>query len=112
MDVDPARRGLSENKRTQTQQGNPSQKIAPPHESSSSLRRVTWPATTGSFSILAIAALTFFSIAWCVSITMSTRRSPSPGYFCTMASIEMRESARMRVMSASTPGLSTTRMRR
>ena len=55
--------------------------------------RVTLPTTAGSFSIFAIAALTFFSIARWVSITMSTRLWPSSGSFCTMASIDIFESA-------------------
>src|SRR5205807_5381940 len=83
------------------------------HYSSSSRRiLVTFPTTVESFSIFAIAWLTFFSSARWVSMTMSTRLSPLPGSFCTMASIEIFEAARMRVMSASTPGWSSTRMRR
>src|SRR5882762_2784196 len=83
------------------------------HYSSSSRRiLVTFPTTVESFSIFAIAWLTFFSSARWVSITMSTRLSPLPGSFCTMAPIEIFEPARMRVMSASTPGRSSTRMRR
>src|SRR5438105_2373640 len=83
------------------------------HYSSSSRRiLVTFPTTVESFSIFAIAWLTFFSSARWVSMTMSTRLSPLPGSFCTMASIEIFEPARMRVMSASTPGWSSTRMRR
>ena len=74
--------------------------------------RVTLPSTLERRSILAIACSTFFSSARWVSMTMSTRLSPSLGSFCTIASIEMAESARARVMSASTPGRSSTRMRR
>src|SRR5260370_15560410 len=83
------------------------------HYSSSSRRiLVTFPTTVASFSIFTIAWLTFFSSARWVSMTMLTRLSPLPGSFCTMASIEIPESARMRVMLASTPGWSSTRMRR
>jgi hypothetical protein len=53
-----------------------------------------------------LAALTFFSIVRCVSMMMLTRSSPSCGSFCTIASIEIPESARIRVTSANTPGLS------
>jgi hypothetical protein len=74
--------------------------------------RVTLPTTVGRRSILAIARSTFFSIARLVSSTMSTWRSPAPGSFCTMASIEIFDAASTRVMLASTPGLSCTRMRR
>jgi hypothetical protein len=70
------------------------------------------PVTTDSPSMAAMAASTFFSIASWVSMMMSTCSSPSSGSFCTIASMEMARSARMRVMSASTPGRSTTRMRR
>src|SRR5712692_3555192 len=83
-----------------------------PHSSASRRRRTILPTTVGSRSIFAIAWFTFFSRAWCVSMTISTRLSPSPGSFCTMASIEILQSASKRVMSASTPGLSITRMRR
>src|SRR6266478_5686529 len=83
------------------------------HYSSSSRRiLVTFPTTVESFLIFAIARSTFFSSARWVSMTMSTRLSPLPGSFCTMAPIEILEPARMRVMSASTPGRSSTRMRR
>src|SRR6185436_17575128 len=83
-----------------------------PHNSSSSRIRVTAPTTVESFSMRAIAWLTFFSSAWWVSMTISTRFSPLRGSFCTIASIEIFESARMRVTSASTPGLSWTCRRR
>jgi len=77
-----------------------------------SLNRVTRPSTVGSASMRAIAASTCFSWVWCVSRMMSVWVSPSPGSFCSIASIEMVASARMRVMSASTPSLSATRMHR
>src|SRR4051812_13879499 len=82
------------------------------HNSSSSRRRTTLPSTVGRRSMRAIARSTLRSSARCVSITMSTRLSPCGGSFCTIASIEIFESARMRVTRASTPGLSCTRMRR
>src|ERR1039457_4462215 len=66
--------------------------------------RVTLPETTARFSIALMAALICFSRVWCVSMMISTCSSPSDGSFCTMASMETPRSARMRVMSASTPG--------
>src|SRR5882672_7824182 len=84
----------------------------PGHCSSSSRILVTFPVTTFSFSILPIAVLMLFSRVWWVSMMMSTCSSPSAGSRCTMASMEIEPSARMRVMSASTPGRSSTRMRR
>src|SRR5581483_917023 len=78
--------------------------------SSSRRMRVILPVTTGSASIFAIAAFTFFSRAGCVSMMMSTCSSPSLGSRWIMASIEIDASASTRVMSASTPGRSNTRM--
>src|SRR5450756_138771 len=77
---------------------------------SSSLILVTLPATTPNASIFLIAALMRFSRVRWVSMIRSAWSSPSPGSFWITASIEICSSARMRVMSASTPGLSCTRI--
>src|SRR4051812_34863130 len=82
------------------------------HSSSSMRRRTIWPATVSRRSMRAVACSTWRSSARCVSMTISTWLSPSPGSFCTIATIEILQSARTRVMSASTPGRSSTRMRR
>jgi hypothetical protein len=70
------------------------------------------PSTVASASIFAIAAITSFSMHVCVRRMMSVCFSPSEGSFWIIALIEISRSARMRVMSASTPGLSCTRIRR
>ncbi len=74
--------------------------------------RITFDSTVGSASMRAIAVMIWRSTVRCVSRMMSVWFSPSAGSRCSTASIEMRASARMRVMSASTPGSSATRSRR